>query len=108
MSEGCLCSERRNAAHPADKVGNALCQSLAGLLHLEDAGQQVEKGAVAHGDNGAGQADDVVGHAEVRGGQVDQERLRVDAQEVTGLLFAGETGEWRHAAQTPHFSVSRR
>lgn len=108
MSEGCLCSERRNAAQPADEVGDALGQSWAGLLYLEDAGQQVEKGAVAHGDNSAGQADDVVGHAEVRCGQVDQERLGVDAHEVAGLLFVGETSEWRHTAQTRRLSVSRR
>lgn len=101
-------SEWRNAPHLADEVGNALGQSWAGLLYLEDAGQQVEKGAVAHCDDGAGQADDVVGHAEVRGGQVDQERLRVDAHEVAGLLFVGETSERRQSAQTRHLPVSKR
>lgn len=107
MSKRCLRSEWRNAPHPADEVGNALCQSWAGLFHLEAAGQQVEEGAVAHGNNGAGQADDVVGHAKVRSGQVDQERLRVDAQEVAGLLFIGETGERRQNAQTRHLSPPR-
>lgn len=100
-------SEWRNAPHLADEVGDAFGQSWAGLLYLEDAGQQVEKGAVAHCDYGAGQADDVVGHAEVRGGQVDQERLRVDAHEVAGLLFVGETSERRQSAHTRHLAVSR-
>lgn len=107
MSKGCSRSEWRNAPHPADEVGDALGQSCAGLFHLEAAGQQVEKGAVAHGNNGAGQADDIVGHAEVRSGQVDQERLCVDAQEVAGLLFIGETIERRQTAQTRHLSLPR-
>lgn len=107
MSKGRLRSEWRNAPHPADEVGDALGQSWAGLLYLEDAGQQVEKGAVAHCYNGAGQADDVVGHAEVRGGQVDQERLRVDTHEVAGLLFVGKTSERRHNDRTRRLSVSR-
>lgn len=102
-----MLSERGNAAHSADEVGDALGQSWVGLLYLEDAGQQVEKGAVAHCDNGAGQADDVVGHAEVWGGQVDQERLRVDTHKVAGLLFVGETIEWRHTAQMRHLCVSK-
>lgn len=88
----CQASERRHAPHFADDVGYPLGQSWVGLFYLEAPGQQVVEGAVAHGHDGAGQADDVVRHAEVWSGQVDEQRLGVDAHEVAGLLFAGKTG----------------
>lgn len=86
------CSEWRHAPHLADDVGYPFGQSRAGLFYLETAGQEVVEGAVAHGHHGAGQADDIIGHAEVWSGQVDQQRLRVDAHKVAGLLFTGKTG----------------
>lgn len=96
----CPASERRHAPHLADDVGYPLGQSRAGLFYLETPGQQVVEGAVAHGHHGAGQADDIIGHAEVWSRQVDQQRLRVDAHEVAGLLFTRKTGERCTSSQT--------
>lgn len=66
-----LCSELWDTPPPADDVGQALGQARTRLLHLEGARQEVVERAVAHRHHCAGQADNVVWHAEVRRGQVN-------------------------------------
>lgn len=66
-----------------DKVGQPLGQAArAGLLDVEGSGEEIVEGAIAHGHHCAREADDIVGHAEVRRGQIHQQRLRVEAHEI--------------------------
>lgn len=57
-----------HSPHATDEVGQSFRQRWTRFIHLEGAGQQVVEGAVAHRDHRAGEADDIVGHAEVRRG----------------------------------------
>ena len=78
-----------------DEVGQPPGQAaLAGLLNLEGSGEEVVEGAVAHGHHCAREADDVVGHAEVRRGQAHQQWLRVEPHEVAGAVGGWEAGGW--------------
>ena len=53
-------------------------------------------GAKRDGDDGAGEADDVVGHAEVRRGQHHQQGLCVQAHKLTaGLRLVAREAEGR-------------
>lgn len=80
----------------SDDVGQPLGQPApARLLHMERSGQQVVEGAVAHGHHGAGEADDIVGHAEVWCWQVHQQRLRVQAHKIAGAIRGRKPGEWK-------------
>ncbi len=64
----CSLGQQWHSPYAAEEVGQSLRQRQARFIHLEGAGQQVVKGAVAHRDHRAGEADDIVGHAEVRRG----------------------------------------
>lgn len=80
----------------SDDVGQPFGQPApARLLHMERSGQQVVEGAVAHGHHGAGEADDIVGHAEVWCWQVHQQRLRVQAHKIAGAIRGRKPGEWK-------------
>lgn len=85
--------------HPsefADNVGQPLGQPApARLFHMERSGQQVVEGAIAHGHHSAGQADDVIGHAEIWRGQVHQQWLRVQAHKIAGAIGGRKPGEWK-------------
>lgn len=95
-----LLSEWGNTPEFPDDVGQSLGQPApAGLLHVEGSGQQIVEGAVAHGHHGAGEADDVVGHAEVWCGQVHQQRLRVQAHKIAGAIGGRKPGEWKKERQ---------
>ena len=88
-----LASERGDTSGTPDEVGQPLDQAaLPGLLDLEGAGEEVVEGAVAHGHHGAGEADDVVGHAEVRRGQAHQQWLCVEPHKVAGAVRGWEAG----------------
>lgn len=82
--------------------------ALPGLLDLEGAGEEVVEGAVAHGHHGAREADDVVGHTEVRRGQAHQQRLRVEPHKVAGAVRDWEAGGRERAVRQewllPHIS----
>lgn len=87
-------SERGHPPEFSDDVGQPLGQPTpAWLLHVKRSGQQVVEGAVAHGHHGAGQADDVIGHAEIRCRQVHQQRLRVQAHKIAGAVRGRKPGE---------------
>lgn len=80
-------SEWGDTTGTPDEVGQPLGQAAcAGLLDVEGSGEEIVEGAIAHGHHGAREADDVVGHAEVRRGQVHQQRLRVQAHKVAGAV----------------------
>lgn len=61
---------------------------------MEGPGEEVVEGAVAHGHHRAREADDIVGHAEVRRWQAHQQRLRVEPHEV-----ARTVGDWEPGGQ---------
>lgn len=89
-----LPSEGRHAPELTDDVSQPLGQpSPAWLFHVKGSGQQVVEGAVAHCHHGAGQADDVIRHAEVWRRQVHQQWLRVEAHEIAGAIGGREAGE---------------
>lgn len=76
-------SEGRNPPHFADDVSQSLGQAPpARLFHVKGSGQQVVEGAIAHGHHGAGEADDIIWHAEVRCWQVHKKRLCVETHKV--------------------------
>lgn len=86
-------SEWGHTPGPPDEVSQALGQAPTfGLLNVEGAGEQVVEGAVAHGHHSAGEADDVVGHAEVRRGQAHQQWLSVESDEEAGAVRHWEPG----------------
>lgn len=79
---------------------------------MERSGQQVVEGAVADGHHSAGQADDVIGHAEVWCRQVDQQRLCVQAHKIAGAVRGRKSGEQkkkkeRQPAQDRCFMLTR-
>lgn len=89
-------SEGRHPPEFADDVGQPLGQpSPARLFHVKRSGQQVVEGAVAHCHHGAGQADDIIRHAEVWRRQVHQQRLRVQAHKIAGAIRGRKPGEWK-------------
>lgn len=53
---------------------------------MEGTGKKVVKGAIADSHNGAGEADDVVGHAKVWCRQVHQQWLSVESHKITGAV----------------------
>lgn len=60
---------------------------------MEGSGEEIIEGAVAHSHHSAREADHIVGHAEVRRGQVHQQRLRVEPDEEAGAVRDWEPGE---------------
>ncbi len=84
-----------HSSYAADEVGQSLHQWQARFIHLERTGEQVVKGAVAHRDHRAGEADDVVGHAEVRRGQIYQQRFGVHSHKIAWFFFDWDAGSQR-------------
>lgn len=98
-------SQRGDAASAPEEVRQPLGQAASsGLLDVEGPGEEVVEGTVAHGHHRAREADDVVGHAEVRRGQAHQQRLRVQPHEVARTLGDWEPGVRRsgEAGPPPH------
>lgn len=87
-------SERGHPPELADDVGQPLGQPTpARLFHMKCSGQQVVEGAVAHCHHGAGQANDIIGHAEVWCWQVHQQWLCVEAHKIAGAIEGRKPGE---------------
>lgn len=86
-------SELGDATGAPDKVSQPLGQATSpGLLDVEGSGEESVEGAIAHGHHCAGEADDVVGHAEVRRRQAHQQRLCVEPHKVAGTVRHREPG----------------
>lgn len=80
-------SQRGDTTGTPDKVGQPFGQAArAGLLDVEGSCKEIVEGTIAHSHHCACEADDVVGHAEVRCGQVHQQRLSVEAHEVARAI----------------------
>lgn len=60
---------------------------------MEGSGQQVIEGAIANSYHCAGQANDIIRHAEVWRWQVHQQRFCVEAHKVAGAVQGRKPGE---------------
>lgn len=61
-------SDGRHPTQSTDYVSNLLCYPTSGLSDLEGPCEQVVEGAITNCYHSTGQADDIVGHAEIRCG----------------------------------------
>lgn len=79
--------ERGDTTGAPDEVSQSLGQAARfGLFNVEGSGEEIVEGSVAHGHHSACKADHIVGHAEVRCGQVYQQGLCVESYKVAGSI----------------------
>jgi hypothetical protein len=53
---------------------------------MKGSSEKIVEGAIAHSHNSAREADHIIGHAEVRCGQVHQQWLCVESHKVAGAI----------------------